>query len=114
MFRSGSTLLEQLLAGHPGITAGGELDFIPRAVNFDLAPFPESFSSLGIERLERLAAEYRAMIASVFPGATNVTDKRPDNFFYIGLIKALFPGRKNRSYGSRGPRQLSVHLFFES
>jgi tetratricopeptide (TPR) repeat protein len=94
MFRSGSTLLEQLLAGHPDITAGGELDFIPRAVNFDLAPFPESFSSLKIERLERLAAEYRAMIAERFPGAINVTDKRPDNFLYIGLIKALFPGAK--------------------
>jgi tetratricopeptide (TPR) repeat protein len=94
MFRSGSTLLEQLLAGHPGITAGGELDIIPRAVNFDLAPFPESFSSLSIERLERLAAEYRATIAERFPGATNVIDKRPDNFLYIGLIKALFPGAK--------------------
>jgi tetratricopeptide (TPR) repeat protein len=94
MFRSGSTLLEQLLAGHPDITAGGELDFIPRAVNFDLAPFPKSFSSLEIERLERLAAEYRAMIAERFPSAINVTDKRPDNFLYIGLIKALFPRAK--------------------
>jgi tetratricopeptide (TPR) repeat protein len=94
MFRSGSTLLEQLLAGHPDITDGGELDFIPRAVNFDLAPFPESFNSLSSERLERLASEYRAMIAERFPGARNVTDKRPDNFLYIGLIKAIFPGAK--------------------
>jgi tetratricopeptide (TPR) repeat protein len=94
MFRSGSTLLEQLLAGHPDITDGGELDFIPRAVNFDLAPFPDSFSSLSVERLERLASEYQAMIAERFPGAIKVTDKRPDNFLYIGLIKALFPGAK--------------------
>jgi tetratricopeptide (TPR) repeat protein len=94
MFRSGSTLLEQLLAGHPSITAGGELEFIPRAVNADLAPFPESFGSLGSDRLERLAAEYRAMMAERFPGAVKLTDKRPDNFLYIGLIKALFPGAK--------------------
>jgi hypothetical protein len=94
MFRSGSTLLEQLLAGHPDITAGGELEFIPRAVNADLTPFPESFSSLGSDRLERLAAEYRAMMAERFPGAVKLTDKRPDNFLYIGLIKALFPGAK--------------------
>jgi tetratricopeptide (TPR) repeat protein len=94
MFRSGSTLLEQLLAGHPDITAGGELDFIPRAVNADLAPFPESFGSVSVERLQRLAQEYRGMIAERFPGAIYVTDKRPDNFLYIGLIKALFPDAK--------------------
>ena len=94
MFRSGSTLLEQLLAGHPGITAGGELEFIPHAVNTDLAPFPESFISLSSERLDRLAEEYRAMLAERFPGAINLTDKRPDNFLYIGLIKALFPAAK--------------------
>jgi tetratricopeptide (TPR) repeat protein len=94
MFRSGSTLLEQLLAGHPDITAGGELDFIPRAVNSDLAPFPESFGSVSVERLQRLAQEYRGQIAERFPGTSYVTDKRPDNFLYIGLIKALFPDAK--------------------
>ena len=34
------------------------------------------------------------MIAERFPSAINVTDKRPDNFLYIGLIKALFPHAK--------------------
>jgi tetratricopeptide (TPR) repeat protein len=94
MFRSGSTLLEQLLAGHPSITAGGELDFIPRAVNTVLAPFPDSFDSIPAEQLSRLAADYRAMLVERFPEAINVTDKRPDNFLYIGLIKALFPQAK--------------------
>jgi tetratricopeptide (TPR) repeat protein len=94
MFRSGSTLLEQLLAGHPSITAGGELDFIPRAVNTVLAPFPDSFDSIPAEQLNRLAADYRAMLVERFPEAINVTDKRPDNFLYIGLIKALFPQAK--------------------
>jgi len=94
MFRSGSTLLEQLLAGHPSITPGGELDFIPRAVGTDLAPFPDSFDSIPAERLRRLAADYRAMLIERFPEAINVTDKRPDNFLYIGLIKALFPQAK--------------------
>jgi tetratricopeptide (TPR) repeat protein len=94
MFRSGSTLLEQLLAGHPRIAPGGELDFIPRAVNTTLAPFPESLGSLPIEHLSRLAADYRAMLIERFPQAINVTDKRPDNYLYIGLIKALFPRAK--------------------
>jgi tetratricopeptide (TPR) repeat protein len=94
MFRSGSTLLEQLLAGHPGITAGGELDFIPSAVNTFLAPFPSSFPSVSADQLSRLAADYRVMLAERFPAAGYVTDKRPDNFLYIGLIKALFPQAK--------------------
>ena len=94
MFRSGSTLLEQLLAGRRGITAGGELDFIPSAVNTVLAPFPSAFPSMSADLLSRLAADYRVMLAERFPAAGYVTDKRPDNFLYIGLIKALFPQAK--------------------
>jgi tetratricopeptide (TPR) repeat protein len=94
MFRSGSTLLEQLLAGHPRICAGGELDFIPGAVTTSLAPFPGSFPAVSAEQLSRLAADYRTMLAERFPAATYITDKRPDNFLYIGLIKALFPQAK--------------------
>jgi hypothetical protein len=94
MFRSGSTLLEQLLAGHPSISAGGELDFIPGAVNTFLAPFPSSFPAVSADQLSRLAADYRAMLAERFPTARYITDKRPDNFLYIGLIKALFPQAK--------------------
>ena len=94
MFRSGSTLLEQLLAGHPSISAGGELDFIPVAVNTSLAPFPASFPAVSAEQLSRLAAGYRAMLAERFPPARYITDKRPDNFLYIPLIKALFPQAK--------------------
>ena len=94
MFRSGSTLLEQLLAGHPSICPGGELDFIPLAVNTTFAPFPASFASVSAEQLSQLAAAYRAMLAERFPPARYITDKRPDNFLYIGLVKALFPKAK--------------------
>jgi len=91
MFRSGSTLTEQLLAGCPGVAAGGELDFLPRLVGSELAPFPESLASLTPERLGALAKRYRSELARVSPHARYVIDKRPDNFLYIGLIKSLFP-----------------------
>jgi tetratricopeptide (TPR) repeat protein len=94
MFRSGSTLTEQLLAGHSQVTAGGELNFIPRAVRARLEPFPESMASVSPLLLETLAAEYLDMLAEVFPGCAYVTDKRPDNYMYIGLIKMLFPNAK--------------------
>jgi tetratricopeptide (TPR) repeat protein len=94
MFRSGSTLFEQMLAGHPRVAAGGELDFLPRAVQTRLAPFPESITTLPAPLLDSLAAEYLDMLRGLFPHAACVTDKRPDNFLYIGLIKLLFPHAK--------------------
>ncbi len=94
MFRSGSTLVEQLLAGHPQVSAGGEMNFLPRAVRTQLAPFPESIASLSPLLLETLAADYLDMLQDTFPQALHVTDKRPDNFLYIGLIKMLFPSAK--------------------
>lgn len=91
MFRSGSTLLEQLLAACTGLAAGGELDFIPRLVAEELSPFPESFSRLTSADLDGIAARYREHLGRIAPGAPLVIDKRPDNFLYIGLIKRLFP-----------------------
>ena len=91
MFRSGSTLIEQLLAAHPRVTAGGELDLIPAIATQHLPPdgdWPvlDDPGALGV-----LAADYLRATARLFPGAGLLTDKRPDNFLHIGLIKAMFP-----------------------
>ncbi len=94
MFRSGSTLMEQILARHEHVASGGELDFIPRAVAEMLAPFPESMAGVPTGRLTMLAARYLDRLAELFPAAQFVTDKRPDNFVFIGLIKTLFPDAK--------------------
>jgi hypothetical protein len=91
MFRSGSTLTEQILAAHPQVTAGGELELLPELVRTRLSPFPESLAGLPRERLAALAAEYETAVRRLFPGAGLVTDKRPDNVLYVGLIKTLFP-----------------------
>jgi hypothetical protein len=94
MFRSGSTLTEQVLAAHPRVTAGGEIDFIPALVQTELAPFPSAMTKLGPGALEQFAARYRDRLSALFPSADRITDKRPDNFLYIGLIKSLFPNAK--------------------
>jgi len=94
MFRSGSTLTEQVLARHPRVTAGGELDLLPALARGELAPFPAAMQGITPGRREALAAAYLAALAQRFPGAQYVTDKRPDNFLYIGLIKRLFPAAK--------------------
>ncbi|MBU6297647.1 MAG: sulfotransferase, partial [Alphaproteobacteria bacterium] len=91
MFRSGSTLVEQVLAAHPRLTAGGELDLLPALVRSDLAPFPSAMTHISAAALEQLAARYLRSLSTLFPGADRITDKRPDNFLYIGLIKSMFP-----------------------
>lgn len=94
MFRSGSTLIEQVLAAHPRVVAGGELALLPSLVRTELAPFPASMASLSRAQIEQLTARYEAMLSTLFPGAERVTDKRPDNFLYVGLIKTLFPNAR--------------------
>ena len=46
------------------------------------------------QRLNFLAAEYVQALGSLFPEASYVTDKRPENYLNIGLIKTLFPEAK--------------------
>lgn len=94
MFRSGSTLAEQVLAGHSRMRAGGEIDFVPALVRNELAPFPASMAKLSTPHLEQHARRYRDRLSTTFPDAMHITDKRPDNFLYIGLIKRLFPNAK--------------------
>lgn len=111
MFRSGSTLTEQLLAGHPRVTAGGELDLLPHMVQEVLAPFPEATPKLPPQQLEALGAHYVDSLAKLFPGADYVTDKRPDNFLYIGLIKHLFPDAQI-VHTTRDPLDNCLSIFF--
>lgn len=94
MFRSGSTLTERLLAGHPLVRAGGELALLPRLVESALAPFPHSMASLTSRTAGGLATRYLENVAQIFPGAACITDKTPDNFLLIGLVKTLFPQAK--------------------
>lgn len=94
MFRSGSTLVEQVLAAHPAVTPGGELDWLLRITSTTLAPFPQTMAQLGPDAIARLAHDYRTHLAKLFPTAGTgryITDKRPENFQLIGLIKQLFP-----------------------
>ena len=108
MFRSGSTLVEQMLAGHPRVTAGGELDLLPPIAQEILAPSPES---IAVPRPPALAARYLDTLSTLFPAAEFVTDKRPDNFSYIGVIKQLFPEAKI-VHTVRDPLDNCLSIFF--
>ncbi|WP_240223526.1 tetratricopeptide repeat-containing sulfotransferase family protein [Rheinheimera hassiensis] len=91
MFRSGSTLAEQILAQHSKVTAGGEIDFFYQQLK---NIYPEQFATVSTSDLTLLANRYLEYCNERFPSANLLTDKRPDNYQYMGLLKALFPGAK--------------------
>ncbi|HEX2138499.1 MAG TPA: sulfotransferase [Woeseiaceae bacterium] len=112
MFRSGSTLIEQILSGHPAVTAGGELEFLPWLVSRRLGSYPEGALAASREQLSEVGAAYMAHIRESFPEAPNVTDKRPDNFLYLGMIKAIFPGSRI-VYTRREPADNCLSIWFQ-
>jgi hypothetical protein len=115
MFRSGSTLLEQVLAGHPDIVAGGEIDWLPRLAFERMAPFPARAVGLSDNDAQGLADAYRSHVHALFPDATGVrfvTDKRPDNHLLVGLIKRLFP-RATILHTVRHPMDNGLSVFMQ-
>ncbi|WP_374675869.1 sulfotransferase [Ideonella sp.] len=111
LFRSGSTLIERVLAAHPRVTAGGELDLVPALAAAHLpagAAWPVLDDAAG---LARLARGYQAAVGQRFPGADVLTDKRPDNFLHVGLIKAMFP-RARIVLTQRHPLDNGLSMYF--
>jgi hypothetical protein len=111
MFRSGSTLTEQVLAAHRRVVAGGEIDFIPLLVRTELAPYPASMTQVTADVLANMAGRYVQALSTLYPGAEYVTDKRPDNFLNIGLIKTLFPDARI-VHTTRNPLDNCLSIYF--
>jgi hypothetical protein len=87
MPRSGTTLIEQILSSHPAVVAGGELSYwsnVGRAAWGAKDPYETT-------ALKRAADEYRSVLRSIGPDALRVTDKSPQNFEQLGLIRAALP-----------------------
>lgn len=85
MMRSGTTLLEQMLAAHPAVAGGGELTYWALAGKGGEA-LPQDAAAAAA-----LVAGYLAELERVAPGARHVTDKLPHNVYALGLIHLLFP-----------------------
>jgi tetratricopeptide (TPR) repeat protein len=101
--RSGSTLLEQILASHSMVEGTQELPDIQRIVhelqgrelNFDEPLYPGSLEELDADAVRRFGAQY---IADTMPnrvmGRPFFIDKMPNNFRHIGLIHLILPNAK--------------------
>jgi predicted Zn-dependent protease len=96
--RSGSTLLEQILASHSGIEGTRELAYVPTIARELAGPpetaarYPENLTSLGEAQVEALAARYLAGAQKHRPlGRPRFVDKMHGNFASLGLLHLMFP-----------------------
>ena len=94
MFRSGSTLCEQILSGHSKVSIGGEQEYFQRTIANSNKKFPNEFIGYLTSNKTFLLKEYLAEINKFKKNGAQLTDKRPDNFIYLGVIKALMPEAK--------------------
>jgi tetratricopeptide (TPR) repeat protein len=96
--RSGTTLIEQVLASHSQIHGAGELrlarrsfEAVPSLVGRN-GPPRESVPFLDREAVERLAELHLERLAAIDGGRRpRIVDKMPDNYMYLGLMAIVFP-----------------------
>lgn len=101
MPRSGTTLVEQILASHSRVYGAGEIQAFHHAIeqfrsrNDIASEFPEMVAALSPEALRGLGADYAALAAAAAgPGASRVdriVNKLPGNFLFAGLIRLTLP-----------------------
>jgi tetratricopeptide (TPR) repeat protein len=96
--RSGTTLIEQVLASHSKVHGAGELrlarqsfEAIPATLGRSDLPLP-CLGDLNAEAIGRLARQHEDRLVARAGGAfERIVDKMPDNTMYLGLLATLFP-----------------------
>ena len=120
MPRSGTTLVEQILAGHSQIHGAGELGLVPQVIatlerwerrTGSGRHYPDCVDDLSPPVLAGLAGQVLQELQAYAPDARHVIDKLPHNFENIGLIKLLFPNAKIISV-RRDPRDIALSNYF--
>jgi Flp pilus assembly protein TadD len=92
MPRAGSTLIEQILASHPALHGAGELPLIAGMVEQAqqlLRAQPQPQQALGA--LRQLGRDYLEQLWQRAPQATHISDKMPENYLHLGLIRLMLP-----------------------
>jgi tetratricopeptide (TPR) repeat protein len=119
MPRSGTTLVEQIIASHPQAHGAGELKTLPdlsRGLGARLkssSSYPEVVSALDRDTSRVLAAEYELVLKQrADNAAVRITDKMPLNFMHLGLIALLFP-KARVIHCLRDPLDVCVSIYFQ-
>jgi len=99
--RSGSTLLEQILASHSQVEGTSELPYVGRVATSlnrnrgDGINYPEAMRELGASHIRALGDDYLAQARTHRrTGAPRFIDKMPNNFPNVGLIALMLPNAR--------------------
>lgn len=112
MPRSGTTLIEQILASHPQIRAAGEWTYFDATIRkcFAELDYPKCMSDVAPSLLKIVAAEYLDRLPSLAEGELRITDKLPGNFLNLGLISLALPNA-HIIHAVRDPRDTCLSCF---
>jgi tetratricopeptide (TPR) repeat protein len=116
MPRSGTTLVEQILASHPQVFGAGELKLFEQALADvhatmqDAPGYPEIAPCMAGEHFRELGGRYLAEIQQLAPAASHITDKMPANFVFAGLIHLALPNAV-MIHIVRDPRDTCISCF---
>ncbi len=94
MPRSGTTLVESLLASHSDVSAGGELAFLEEELRGAVRLASASSSALRGEDLAALQPAVAEKYGRSAQGRSHVTDKAIYSFRHLGLIRHVFPNAR--------------------
>lgn len=94
--RSGSTLVEQILASHPAVEGAGELADLPQTLAEESRRrnrrFPDWVAAMQADDWQRLGQRYLERTARWRAARPLFTDKLPGNWIYLAAIRAMLPG----------------------
>lgn len=90
MPRSGTTLIEQILASHPMAFGAGELGRLRKLCD-SIEGFPACFAALGAAQLKALGEAYLAYVSPMAASLRRAVDKMPSNFMLCGMIRLTLP-----------------------
>ena len=111
MPRSGTTLVEQIVASHPHVHGAGELEFWndnERKRRYTLFNIPAMKGDMAAS----IAREYIDYLSSFSKTARYMTDKMPNNYQHIGLIHLVFP-RARIIHVQRNPVDTCLSIYFQ-
>lgn len=112
MPRSGTSLIEQIVASHSQVFGAGELGEIGRITTRLRDGSHANFSVHRLAEARRLAEAHLNYLRTLGCGRPRVVDKMPDNIFELALIAVLFPGARI-IFSKRDSRDTCLSCFFQ-